>query len=174
MRQSVSTKSSNYVSISIPFSLIYAAKTSASKCKQFARWACAPSYLKEKYDCGQGVHFVMSMERHLNQRNAFRFAAFSLCAFSMRSSISGNRETTGPEFRVIHGVIHTIWRHITSYSVYHTQYAIHIMCIYGVPTVYQCVFSIFDQYHVYTHSRPLILHSVFMQIGVYTHSKYTL
>ena len=72
----------------------------------------------------------------------------------------GNRETTGPEFRVIHRVIHTIWRHITSYSVYHTQYAMHIMCIYGVPTVYQCVFSIFDQYHVYTHSRPLILHSV--------------
>ena len=76
----------------------------------------------------------------------------------------GNRWITGPEFRVIHRVIHIIWRHITSYSVYHTQYAIHIMCIYGVPTVYQCVFSIFDQYHVYTHSRPLILHSVILRV----------
>eukprot|EP00493_Phyllostaurus_siculus_P002155 UN02167 len=38
------------------------------------------------------------------------------------------------------------------------------MCIYGVPTVYQCVISIFDQYHVYTHSRPLILHSVILRV----------
>jgi len=40
--------------------------------------------------------------------------------------------------------------------------------IYGVPTVYHCVFSIFDQYAVYTHSGPAILHGVFLQIVEYT------
>jgi len=44
--------------------------------------------LKEKYDLGQRVPFAMSVYGHLNLRNAFRFASFSLCAFSMRCSIS--------------------------------------------------------------------------------------
>ena len=48
--------------------------------------------------------------------------------------------------------------------MYYTQYAMHITCIHGVPAVYQCVFPIFDQYHVYTHTGTVILHSVLLRV----------